>query len=99
MGRGDCIKVVVSPEISIYNDSIDHRFPLKQYLDVAHLRGEGRQAGRVGDEERRMRYKIRVTERGIQAQKKQKEKCTCARESGIGRGHKNKSPSVTGDSD
>ena len=54
---------------------------------MVHLRGEGRQAGRVGDEERRMRYKIRVTERGIQAQKEQKEKCTCVRagERGMGR--------------
>ena len=70
MGRGDCIKVVVSPEISIYNDSIDHRFPLKQYLDMAHLRGEGMQAGRVGEEETRMRYKIEAKEWGTQAQKK-----------------------------
>ena len=91
MGRGDCIKVVVSPEISIYNDSIDHRFPLKQYLDVAHLRGEGRQAGRVGEEETRMRYKIKVTERGIQAQKEQIEKCTCVRAAERGMGRKNKS--------
>jgi hypothetical protein len=49
MGHGEHIKVIVSPEISIFNDSIDHRF--KQYLDVVHLRGEGKQAGRVGNEE------------------------------------------------
>ena len=34
-----------------------------------HLRGEGRQARRVGDEERRMRYKIEAKEWGTQAQK------------------------------
>ena len=37
---------------------------------MVHLRGEGRQAGRVGDEERRMRYKIEAKEWGTQAQKK-----------------------------
>ena len=65
--QGEHIKVIVSPEISIFNDSIDHRF--KQYLDVVHLRGEGKQAGRVGDEERRLRYKIEAKEWGTRAQK------------------------------
>jgi hypothetical protein len=62
MGQGEHIKVIVSPEISIFNDSTDHR--LKQYLGAVHLRGEGRQAGRVRDEERRMRYKIEAKEWG-----------------------------------
>ena len=65
---------------------------------MVHLRGEGRQAGKVGDEERRMRYKIEAKEWGTQAQKEQKrsvcvreragsEKCTCVRagERGMGR--------------
>ena len=59
----------------------------------------GREGGREGEEETRMSKKIEVKEWVTQAQKEQKEKCMCAGESGIGRGHKNKSPSVTGDSD
>jgi len=39
-------------------------------LDAVHLRGEGRQAGRVGDEERRMRYKIEAKEWETQGPKK-----------------------------
>ena len=48
---------------------------------MVHLRGEGKQAGRVGDEERRVRYKIEAREWGTQALKKS----DVAHLSGIGR--------------
>ena len=48
----------------------------KKKPDVAHLSGIGRSDD---EEETRTRYKIKVTERGIQAQKEQKEKCSCVR--------------------
>ena len=53
----------------------------KKKSDVAHLSGIGMRRRQERD------IKIRVTERGIQAQKEQKEKCTCVRagERGMGR--------------